>query len=159
ALVGSSGVGKSTLLNRLLGHEYLATREVREADDRGRHTTTHREMVRLPQGGLLIDNPGMRELQLWHEDANLDGTFADVASLAAQCFYPDCTHQHEPRCAVLQGVADGVLEPGRLENYRKQQRELAYLESRHDAGAARERKEYERRMNRALYNYLKRKRG
>lgn len=148
ALVGSSGVGKSTLLNRLLGEERQAVQEVRESDARGRHTTTYREMLFLPGGGLLIDNPGMRELQLWDETADLDNTFADVAALAAECRFADCRHQDEPRCAIQQAIADGRLDPRRLENYQKMQRELAYLETQHDENAARERKQNERRIHR-----------
>jgi ribosome biogenesis GTPase len=155
ALVGSSGVGKSTLLNELLGVERLAVREVRASDDRGRHTTTHREMIRLPQGGLLIDNPGMRELQVWDEDADLEGTFADVADLAGRCHYPGCTHEQEPRCAVREALAEGTLDEGRLANYRKMQRELAYLEARRDAGAERQRKEEVRRVHR-IFNKQRR---
>ncbi len=157
ALVGSSGVGKSTLLNRLLGAERQAVQEVRAEDDRGRHTTTYREMLFLPGGGLLIDNPGMRELQLWDETADLDRTFADIAALAAECRFADCQHQHEPRCAVRQAVADGRLAPRRLENYQKMQRELAYLETRHDEDAARERKQNERRIMRAVYKEMRKR--
>jgi ribosome biogenesis GTPase len=156
AMVGSSGVGKSTLLNRLLGDELQGVREIRADDDRGRHTTTHRQMIRLPQGGLLIDNPGIRELQIWDEDANLDGAFADIAALAKKCFFADCRHQHEPRCAVKQAIADGVLDEGRFANYQKLQRELAYLESRQDARVERERKDQVKRIHR-VYNKEKRR--
>jgi ribosome biogenesis GTPase len=158
ALVGSSGVGKSTLLNRLLGAERQPVQAIRVTDDRGRHTTTQREMLFLPQGGLVIDNPGMRELQLWDEDTDLDGPFADIAALAARCHYPDCRHQHEPRCAVQQALAEGVLEAGRFANYCKMQRELAYLESQRDAHAERRRKERDKKIHRA-FNKDQRRRG
>jgi ribosome biogenesis GTPase len=157
AMVGSSGVGKSTLLNRLLGDERQQVQEIRIRDDRGVHTTTHSEMMCLPQGGLLIDNPGMRELQIWDEDANLDGTFADIAALAEQCYFADCRHQQEPRCAVKQAVAEGALDARRLANYLKMQRELAYLESRDDNQAQRERKEYERRVHRVMNREYRRR--
>ena len=129
ALLGSSGVGKSTLVNRLAGREVLATREVRE-DGRGRHATTHRELVPLPGGGLLLDTPGMREFQLWAREESLDGTFEDVAALAAECRFNDCAHESEPGCAVLAALADGSRPVERWESYGKLQRELRALEIR-----------------------------
>jgi ribosome biogenesis GTPase / thiamine phosphate phosphatase len=140
ALVGMSGVGKSTLVNRLLGAEVLATNDVRSWDDRGRHTTTRRELFRLSQGGLLIDNPGMRELRLWDETADAEAPFADLADLAARCRFGDCQHQTEPGCAIRQALADGTLSPERLESYQKLQREAEYLASREDPRIERERK-------------------
>jgi ribosome biogenesis GTPase len=149
AMLGSSGVGKSTLLNRLAGLDRQEVRAVREWDDRGRHTTSRRELVPLPQGGLLIDSPGIRELQLWPEGSDVDAAFADIARLAEGCPFADCSHTHEPRCAVRQALADGLLDESRYESYRKLQRELEYEESRSDARAGRERKERERRLTRA----------
>lgn len=157
AMAGSSGVGKSTLLNRLLGESRQPVQEIRADDDRGRHTTTHREMIALPQGGLLIDNPGMRELEVWEENADLDGTFSDIAVLAEHCRYTNCGHQHEPGCAIKQAVENGTLDPGRLESYFKLQRELAYQERRHDPQAERELKEKWKKMFR-VYNKEKRRR-
>jgi ribosome biogenesis GTPase len=133
ALLGSSGVGKSTLVNRLLGEEVLEVREIREHDGRGRHTTTRRQLLLLPAGGVLIDTPGMRELQLWDGDAGLDATFADVAALAEQCAFRDCSHQSEPNCAVRQALKEGRLAAERFENYRKMEKEVRYLEVRQDA--------------------------
>ncbi len=132
ALIGSSGTGKSTLTNALLGEERLATGEVRETDSRGRHTTTHRELVQLPGGALLLDTPGMRELQLWGDDSGLDGAFPEMAALVERCRFSDCTHQSEPDCAVLAALAEGSLEAERLAAWRKLQRELRYLASRQD---------------------------
>ncbi len=130
ALLGSSGVGKSTLANRLLGQTHFPTRELRR-DERGRHTTTRRELVVLPRdGGVLLDTPGLRELQLWGSQASLEQTFEDVARLAAQCRFRDCAHDREPGCAVLVAVENGVLTPGRLAGYRKLRRELRALEAR-----------------------------
>jgi ribosome biogenesis GTPase / thiamine phosphate phosphatase len=151
ALLGSSGVGKSTLLNRLLNESRQVVWEIRVDDDRGRHTTTHREMFPLPQGGLVIDNPGMRELQIWDEEVDLTDAFADIAALAAQCRFSDCRHDQEPGCAVKQALADGVLSAERFENLGKLQRELAYLESQRDDDVRRERKDRERKIHRAIY--------
>jgi len=144
ALLGSSGVGKSTILNRLLGTEQQRTQDVR-ADDRGRHTTTHRELVPLPGGGLVIDTPGIRELQLWDADEGLGSTFADIEALAEACRFTDCRHETEPGCEILRALGDGSLTEERLESYRKLQKELAYLDVRQDARARSERrKEYRR---------------
>ncbi|HEU5476407.1 MAG TPA: ribosome small subunit-dependent GTPase A [Gaiellaceae bacterium] len=132
-LLGSSGVGKSTLVNLWLGEEVMVTRETRE-DDEGRHTTTHRQLLELPGGGLVIDTPGLRELQLWDVGSEaLDATFADVEELAADCRFADCTHAHEPGCAVLAAVETGELPHERLHSWRKLQRELHTIALRHDA--------------------------
>src|SRR5258705_1330249 len=127
ALLGSSGVGKSTLINRLVGAEVLRTREVRASDSRGRHTTTHRELVVLPGGGLVIDTPGMRELQLWDAGDSVRETFDEIEALAPECHFTDCRHRDEPRCAVKAAVAEGKVDAGRLESYLKVQEELATL--------------------------------
>lgn len=156
AMIGSSGVGKSTLLNRLRGQELQPVQPIRVDDDRGRHTTTHRAMFPLPQGGLLIDNPGIRELQLWDE-GNLDDTFSDITTLAWQCRFSDCRHEHEPSCAVQQAIADGELDAQRLESLRKLQREQAFLLSQHDSQAGRERKERERRIHRIYEKEFRRR--
>ena len=148
ALLGSSGVGKSSLVNRLAGREVLATQEIR-SDGRGRHTTTHRELVPLPSGALLLDTPGMRELQLWADEEVLDSTFAEIAELAAECRFSDCSHEHEPGCAVKTAIADGSLPAERFASYRKLQRELRALEIRKDARLKSEaRKEMRRRQRR-----------
>jgi ribosome biogenesis GTPase len=132
-LVGSSGVGKSTLVNRFAGRELMAVTETREDDDEGRHTTSHRELIALPGGGVVIDTPGLRELQLWDGDAGLGETFADVESLAAECRFNDCSHTSEPGCAVLAAVASGVLPQERFDSWRKLQKELRAIAVRHDA--------------------------
>ena len=135
ALLGSSGVGKSTIINRLVGADVQKTRGVRESDSKGRHTTTHRELVILPSGGLLIDTPGMRELQLWDVSDAVSDTFDDIEALATECRFGDCRHRDEPRCAVKQAVAEHRLEPERLASYVKLQEELADL-SRHQTERA-----------------------
>jgi ribosome biogenesis GTPase len=128
ALIGSSGAGKSTIVNRLLGRQLQATGPVRPDDNRGRHTTTTRSLFLMPGGWLLIDMPGLREIQLWASPEQVEASFDDVRELASGCRFRDCTHTAEPGCAVL---AAGI-EPGRLENYRKMQRELDYLERKTD---------------------------
>jgi ribosome biogenesis GTPase len=132
ALLGSSGVGKSSLLNELLGREKMRIRTVRENDSRGRHTTTHRELVVLPSGGMLIDTPGLRELQLWGEGAGVQDTFEDVEQLALGCRFTNCLHDTEPGCAIRQAIEEERLDPERLESYRKLQREMAHLRGRYD---------------------------
>ena len=124
-LVGSSGVGKSTLTNTLLGEARQATKAVRENDSRGRHTTTHRALIMLPSGGCLIDTPGMREIKLTGEEDLAEGQFADIEALAQQCRFGDCSHQSEPGCAVRAALEDGRLDPERWQNYLKLRGELA----------------------------------
>jgi ribosome biogenesis GTPase / thiamine phosphate phosphatase len=126
-LLGSSGVGKSTLVNRLLEEERQATHAVRESDSRGRHTTTSRQLFVLPSGAMIIDTPGLRELQLWNASEGVSQTFADVDELAAQCKFRDCLHKDEPGCAVRASIEAGELDAGRLENKRKLQREQEFL--------------------------------
>jgi ribosome biogenesis GTPase len=135
ALLGSSGAGKSTLLNALASEELMSTGAVRQADDRGRHTTTHRELFRLPCGALLIDTPGMRELGLVANEAALDQSFADIGALMARCKFSDCRHIAEPGCAILAGLSDQSLNGERWQSYLKLQREFAFVERKDEPGA------------------------
>ncbi len=132
ALVGSSGAGKSTMVNALCGEQLMATGEVRASDGRGCHVTSHRQLVLLPGGGLLLDTPGMRELQLC-DDEGLNAVFDDIAELAAGCRFRDCRHHDEPGCAVRQAVAEGQLDADRLEHLHKLEKEARAFEIRHDA--------------------------
>jgi ribosome biogenesis GTPase len=127
-LLGSSGVGKSTIVNALVGEELLATREVREDDQMGRHTTTRRELILVPSGGVVLDTPGIRELQLW--DADLEQTFGDVEEIGRRCRFSDCNHDREPGCAIREALADGSLASDRWQSYVKLQRELEAIEAR-----------------------------
>ncbi len=140
-LVGSSGVGKSTLINRLTGTDLLRTQELRR-NGKGRHTTVQRELITLPHGGTVIDTPGIRELQLWTASDGLGATFEDVEAIAARCRFPDCSHEVEPDCAIRAALEAGTLEADRWDSYVRLQRELARLERRQDARA---RMEYARR--------------
>ncbi len=155
ALLGSSGVGKSTLINAFVGYERQKTAGIRESDDTGRHTTTWRELVQVPGGGLLIDTPGMRELQMFDADEGILGAFADIEALAAACAFGDCTHGPEPGCAVKAAVADGRMSSGRLESYLKLVAELAHLSRRDDRRAAAEKKRSDKAANKALNKRLK----
>ena len=150
ALLGSSGVGKSTLVNTLAGEELLETREIRE-DGKGRHTTTRRELIQLPGGALVIDTPGMREVQLWIADEGLEEAFSDVTELFEHCRFSDCAHESEPGCAVKEALENGTLAPERWDSYLKLQRELAHLDRRLDKRAQAE----ERKRWRALSTFAR----
>ncbi len=150
AFVGSSGVGKSTLINRLFGEEVMSTKAVRQTDGRGRHATTHRELFRHPEGALLIDNPGVREIQLWCSEEAVSDAFSEIASLSTHCRFRDCTHTSEPGCAVKEAAEDGILAPDRLESYRKLSRELRYLELKQDEGAQRAQKQRWKAIHKAM---------
>jgi ribosome biogenesis GTPase len=132
ALIGSSGVGKSTLINHLAGVDRLKVQTVRDWDDRGRHTTTHRELVLLPAGGLVLDTPGMRELQLFEGDQSLELVFDDIEALAARCFFSNCRHQDDPRCVVREALVAGTIDSGRYQSYEKLQKELNYVARKRD---------------------------
>ena len=149
ALLGSSGVGKSTLVNRLLGWDRQDTGRVREHDSRGRHTTTKRELIVLPDGGVLVDTPGLRELQLWEGEGGLDAVFADVTADAGACRFRDCSHHEEPGCAVRAAWAAGGVTPERVESYRKLQRELEHVASLRDERSRLERSREEKVIHRA----------
>jgi len=136
-LLGSSGVGKSSIINKMLGEESLKIREVRAYDGRGRHTTAYRHMILLPDGGIVIDTPGMRELALWSNEEGLERAFNDIGELALGCRFRDCSHQGEPGCAVQQALKDGILTASRYKNYLKLQKELIHLALRQDTKARR----------------------
>jgi ribosome biogenesis GTPase len=157
ALLGSSGVGKSTIANRLVGHDLLRTQDVRITDSRGRHTSTSRQMVLLEGGGILIDTPGMRELQLWDSGEALGDAFADVEELAAACRFRDCRHLREPGCAVRAAVASGELSAVRLESFHKLEAERAQQVKQMDARAMLEDKRRGKIQTRALNKHLKQK--
>jgi ribosome biogenesis GTPase len=150
ALLGSSGVGKTTIINQLTGTDTRRTREVRESDSKGRHTTTHRELVLLPGGALLVDTPGMRELQLWEAGDAVRETFEEIESLAAGCRFGNCRHRGEPRCAVKAAVEEGTIPASRLESYLALQDELAVLERAQDQRAQQEEKRRAKIMGKAM---------
>lgn len=150
AFVGSSGVGKSTIINALAGAQSLRVRPVRENDDRGRHTTTSRQMIFLPGGGIVIDTPGMRELQLWDSHQGMGQAFEDIATLAQRCKFRDCSHRGEPGCEVEAAIRNGLLERERLENHRKLEAELRFRERKLDPRLEREVKEQWKKIHKAM---------
>ena len=149
AMLGSSGVGKSTLANRLLGEALQEVQAVRESDSRGRHTTTARELLVLPEGALLMDTPGLRELQLWDAEDGLAQAFADIDVLAEECRFGDCRHEAEPGCAVQAALRVGTLDQARLENRKKLLREQEFLRRKVDPAARQEQKELWKQLHRA----------
>ncbi len=142
-LIGSSGVGKSTLINQLLGYSRQKVGGIRESDGKGRHVTSTRELILLPEGGMLIDNPGIREIQLWTEGQGIKEAFHDIEDYAMSCRFKDCAHMEEPGCAVKQAVSDGVLSEKRFRNYHKLLRELKHMERKRNTH---ERRKEDRRL-------------
>lgn len=148
-LMGASGVGKSTIINRLLNSDVQLTREIREGDGRGRHTTTYRRMFLMPTGGVLIDTPGIRELHLW-DTGGVEDAFGEIGQLAAECRFRDCQHDREPGCAVQQAIAAGDLDAERLGNYNQLRRELRHLETRRDLAARSEQRRRWKQVAKAI---------
>ena len=156
-LLGSSGVGKSTLVNRWLGSDQIATGEV-DAEGRGRHTTTHRELLRLPWGALVVDTPGLRELGLWESEEGVRETFDDLEALAAGCKFRDCAHEREPGCAVAAATLRGEVPKARWDSYLKLRRELAALERRKDERARADAKASDKQAQRSMNEVVRKKR-
>lgn len=160
AFLGSSGVGKSTLINRLLGTDHQATGTISHAVNKGRHTTTHRELLIAPSGTLVMDTPGMRELQLWDvADDALDTTFADIAALTARCRFTDCSHRSEPGCAVQAALDDGTLDFDRWQSFQKLQREQAHAARKANPRLAREVRTGWKKLNKAMRDHSRVKYG
>jgi len=155
ALLGSSGVGKSTIINHLLGKETQRIQEVRDLDGKGRHTTTHRQMFVLSSGAMVIDTPGMRELQLWDVGDGLAGAFGDVEALAEMCQFRDCRHENEPGCMVRKALDDGDLDPARFGNYLKMEKELLFLERKRNTDAARTEQAKWKKIHKQIKQYYK----
>lgn len=151
--LGSSGVGKSSLINRILGEERLTTTDVRASDSRGRHTTTHRELIVLPQGGIVIDTPGLRGIAAFEDRGGIERAFGEIDSLAESCKFNDCSHTNEPGCAVMEALENGELDQRRYENYFKLLREKRYQSLRADVAA---RRRQEREWNKKIREGMKR---
>jgi len=159
ALLGSSGVGKSTLINRLMGEAVQDTQEVREADSKGRHTTTQRELIVTPSGFIVIDTPGMRELQPWDAAAGIDAAFGDVTALAGQCKFRDCAHTGEPGCAIAAALAGGSLDSARWQAYLRMQRASAYEVRRTDRASQQRQKADHKKAVKAMRQRVHEKQG
>ncbi len=159
ALLGSSGVGKSTLINRLMGDQVQLTQEVREADNKGRHTTTQRELLITPEGAIIIDTPGMREIQPWEAAGDVAAAFQDVAAIAGQCKFRNCTHTVEPGCAVQAALADGSLELARWQSYLRMLRATAHEVRRVDRPAAQQHKAQMKKLTKQLRRRVHEKSG
>jgi ribosome biogenesis GTPase len=155
ALLGSSGVGKSTITNQLRGEQIQAVQAVRQGDDRGKHTTTHRQLIPLPSGALIIDTPGMRELQLWSGTETLPEAFTEIEFLAQRCRFRDCQHGQEPGCAVQQAISKGDLDASRFLNYQKLHRELQYMTRKKDQRANLAEKERWKKIHKTMRNHSK----
>ncbi len=152
---GSSGVGKSTIINYLLGKELIKTQEISSSVLKGKHTTTKRELILLPEGGVLIDTPGMREFQLWNVSEGLDSAFNDIELLEIKCKFKDCTHTNETGCAVLEALNNGSLSNERYKSYKKLQKELSYLEGRQSVAAKQKQKQLSKQINKYLKEFYK----
>ncbi len=157
-MVGSSGAGKSTLINRLYGKTVQATDSISDSVGKGKHTTTTRDLIMMPRGGMVIDNPGIREIAFWDDGGGIEAAFPEIEHLAGKCRFSDCSHAHEPGCRVLQAVAEGDILQGRLENYRKMKRELAYLSHRQHKSADRVEKERWKEVALKIKAMIKRRR-
>ena len=155
AFIGSSGVGKSTIINALVGSPLQRVHAIRESDDHGRHTTTSRQMILLPDGGIVIDTPGMREIGLWDTTAGLSRTFHDLEVLSSQCRFRNCDHKGEPGCAIAQAVEEGILTADRVESYHKLQAELRFVESKTNFQARQSAKMLAKRTARAMKRFYK----
>lgn len=158
AFIGQSGGGKSTLINKLIGKELQKTSEVREMDSKGTHTTTHRELFVL-ENGLLIDTPGLKEIQLWGNESMIEETFSDIEDYAKQCKFIDCNHETEPGCSVLAAIERGEISEDRFANYLKMKREVEFLESKMDESIKIQRKQKERKLQKMIGDIVKQKYG